>query len=71
MARNKPCRFTTAELVVLLEHLPDTERRLIVKLNHYAKSTIKKLCEEDKEQRTAASKRRINNLATYFSEATT
>jgi hypothetical protein len=63
MATNKPCRFTTSELKVLLKHLPEAERRLIVKLNHYVKSTVEVLYKEDKVQRLAASNRRVINLA--------
>ena len=58
MSRNKPCRFTTSELNVLLENLPETERRLLVKLEHYASASIKVLYDEDVAQRIAATKRR-------------
>jgi len=58
MATNKPCRFSTTELKKLLKNLPETERRLLVKLEHYIKSPIKELYEEDKLQRIAAADRR-------------
>ena len=65
MATNKPCRFTATELKKLLKNLPETERRLLVKLEHYIKSPIELLCQEDKEQRAAAVNRRTGKtLAT-------
>lgn len=64
MATNKPCRFTTAELRAIQNYLPETERRLLVKIRHYATATIKKLCEEDRLQRNAATVRRIEKLST-------
>lgn len=62
MSTNKPCRFTTAELRAIQNYLPETERRLLVKIRHYATATIKALCEEDKLQRNAATLRRTKKL---------
>ena len=64
MATNKPCRFKTAEINKLIKHLPATEKRLLVKLKHYAKTTVEQLCKEDKLQREAATARRVAKIGT-------
>ena len=64
MSRQKPCRFTTAEINRILKVLPLSERRLVAKLEHYAETDIETLCKEDKEQRDAATARRLKNNLT-------